>query len=68
MSGAIFTDEQEKYIQHEVEIRVLRSDFLSLKEELVKLDLKIDKKTNQVVGVILGGFFLSVFLKLIGVF
>lgn len=75
MATAIFTDEQEKYIRHEVAIQVLKetqsarflavdATFVAIKEELERLDTKI----NWVLGVTVGGIFLSIFLKIIGVF
>ena len=65
----------QQYIEHEVQIRVLRemSDskfmatgvkFSGIEKELARIDAKI----NWVLGVSVSGIFLPVFLKIIGVF
>lgn len=57
MNTKIFTDEQEKYIRHEVSIRMLDEKFKT-----------IDAKINWVLATIISGFFLSIFLKIMGIF
>lgn len=66
---------EQQYIEHEVQIRVLRemSDskfmatgvkFNGIERELTRIDTKI----NWVLGVMVTGIFMSIFLKVIGVF
>jgi hypothetical protein len=65
----------EKYIEHEVEIRVLKeiSDskfmatgvkFSGIEKELIRIDYKI----NWVIGIMVTGFLFPILLKIIGVF
>ena len=62
----MITDDQ--YIEHEVQIRVLKEvtseKFLNTDKELKRLDSKM----NWVLGLSISGVILPIFLKVIGVF
>lgn len=59
---------EKQYIEHEVQIRVNKQvtdeKFLSTEKELKRLDSKM----NWLLSIMLTGFILPMFLKIIGVF